>query len=107
MGKESPEDSEGPSLLLQEPQTFKMAQELLKLHYAPLKLTPGIFYLRVMVNTKKREGLGGAHGVMDPRAFLWKVGVLGVNKRGKVGIIQKRGVRGVILLLACYQISQG
>lgn len=60
-----------------------------------------------MVKTKKRDGLGGAYGVMEPRAFLWKVGVLGVNKRGRGGINQERRVRGVILLLACFQISQG
>lgn len=60
-----------------------------------------------MINTKKREGLGGAQAVMDPRAFLWKVGVQGANKRGRSGISQERRVRGVILLLAYYQISQG
>lgn len=43
----------------------------------------------------------------DPKAFLWKVGVLGVNERGRGGMSQEKKVRRVTLLLACYQISQG
>lgn len=46
MKKETPEASEGPGLLLQEPQIFERTPEFLKLHYPPLKLTPGIFYGR-------------------------------------------------------------
>lgn len=61
--KETPEASEGPSLLLQDPQHFKMTPELLKLHYPDLKLTPGLIYIRVIINTEEGEALGDARGM--------------------------------------------